>query len=318
MRPLKPSALVSALAVLALVAAGCGDGDGGEGEDGDARPAEGGALGYALEAEPAEIDPLLAADRSSQVVTRQVHEPLISALTGPFGDVRAVPGLAQSSSSTGDSTIWRFRLRPRVRFQDGTPFNASAVLANADRWLASEDGGSLLPNLVAVDAPRPDRVRFILNGPDVAFPELLADARLGLVSPQALEGGEAIGGTDVGTGTGAFELRESEGDGTTVLARNAEWWGSRLDLGPALDQIVFPVAAEASERAALLAEGEVEVADALTPAAAETVRSDPLLTVEGGEIGQPIGLERSVRGLDSDAAVPVLSGVWLTTVGVGE
>jgi peptide/nickel transport system substrate-binding protein len=315
------SAVASALCCAALAIAGCGGDDDGEAAAGGGRPPEGGTLDYALAADPARLDPLLAADRASQVVTRQVHEPLVSVLTGPFGDLREVGGLAKSSGSSGDATIWRFRLRPRIRFGDGTPFNASAVLANAERWLATPQGRVLLPDLAAVDAPQPDTVRFILDQADEAFPQRLAQARLGLVSPRALRDASAVDGVrvaDGGSGTGAFEFREQEAGVSTVLARNTSWWGTRLRLGPALDQVVFPVAPGTGERVALLADGRVEVADELDPAAAREVRADPLLAIEGGGAGPVFGIERSVRGIDAETGVPVLSGVWLTSIGAGE
>ena len=315
-------ALASALCCAALALAGCGGDDDREAASGAGPPPEGGTLDYVLAAEPERLDPLLATDRASQVVTRQIHEPLVATLTGPFGDLREVAGLAKSSGSSGDATIWRFRLRPRVRFGDGTPFNASAVLANTDRWLASPEGRALLPGLAAVDAPQPDTVRFILSQPDAAFPERLDQPRLGLVSPRALREASPIEGVrvaDGGSGTGAFELREQEADAsTTVLARNTSWWGTRMRLGPALDQLIFPVATGAGERVSLLADGRVEIADELDPGAAREVRADPLLAVEGGGSGALVGLERSVRGVEADSGIPVLSGVWLTAVGAGE
>jgi peptide/nickel transport system substrate-binding protein len=313
-------AAASALACAALVLAACGGGDGGAESAGGSEPPEGGSLHYALAADPVELDPLFATDRASQVVTRQIHEPLAERLTGPFGDLRELPGLARSASPSSDATIWRFRLRPRIRFGDGTPFNAAAVLANADRWLATDEGRALLPGLAAVDAPKPDLVRFILDVPDPGLFGRLAQARLGLVSPRALrEAG--TGAVDVGaggTGTGAFELREQEAGATTVIARNVDWWGTRLELGPALDQVVFRVVPDPAERVAALADDQVEIADDLDPASAAEVRDDPLLTVDAGGGGAVLGVERSVRGLELDAGVPQLSGAWLTTVGVGE
>ena len=253
-------------------------------------------------------------------MTRQIHEPLVDTVSAPFGEVREAPGLTQSSSASSDATIWRFRLRPRVRFGDGTPLNASAVLANADRWLASSTAQALIPGLAAVDAPRPDQVRFILDAPDPELPERLAQARLGLVSPRALAAGRDLETliADGGTGTGAFEYRERESAGNTVLARNLDWWGSRANLGPALDQLDYSVVPDDDERVAMLAGGQVEVADSLGAPAALDVRSDPLLAVEGGVAGPPIGIERSVRGIEFAEGVPVLSAAWLTTVGAGE
>lgn len=315
----------AALAIL-LVLAGCGgNGDGDRADGGeDARPAEGGTLSYALDAHPAELDPLYASERAEKVVTRQIHEPLTASLTGPFGDVREVPGLAQSVSASQDETIWRLRLRSRVSFQDGSPFNAAAVLANTDRWLGTPEGRDLLEGLSAVDAPRPDLVRFILGAPDSAFPDRLAQPRLGIVSPRALRAAARRGGTvkvdpqGRGTGTGAFELREHDPDSRTLLVRNVEWWGSRLDLGPALDQISFPVVADVDRRIAMLEAGEIQVADALGSQAVTEVRADPLLAVSSRSPGPAVGFERSVRGIASGESVPVLSGTWLTTVGVGE
>jgi peptide/nickel transport system substrate-binding protein len=316
-RPALASALVVACVAIAL--GGCGgDGDD-EAAPGSARPLEGGTLDLALAGEPERLDPLLATDRPSQVVTRQIHEPLVESLSGPFGDLRELPGLAKSWGSSGDATIWRFRLRGRIRFGDGTPFNASAVLANTDRWLSTPVARVLLPGLAAVDAPQPDIVRFILSRPDPDFPALLAQARLGMVSPRALRAASPVEGvhvTDGDTGTGAFEFRE-QGD-ATVLARNTAWWGTRIRLGPALDQLVFAVEADPADRVALLSDGGVEVADELPASAAKTVRADPLLAVEGGGSGPLFGIERSVRGIDDERGVPLLSGAWLTTVGAGE
>src|SRR5262245_8561798 len=174
-------------AALALAPVGCGDADPIEGTGGPGAGAAGGrALTYALAGAPRKVDPLLADSRADQVLTRQIHEPLVERLHGPFGDARGTPGLARSWGSSGDRVIWRFELRRRVRFQDGTPFDAAAVLANVERWRTLPAGRALLPELVAADAPRPDRVRFILSRGVADFPRRLSSPRLGIVSPRAL------------------------------------------------------------------------------------------------------------------------------------
>src|SRR3979411_3500203 len=45
----------------------------------------------------------------------------------------AQPKLAQSWTHSDDFKTWTFKLRPGVKFHDGTPFNAEAVKANFDR-----------------------------------------------------------------------------------------------------------------------------------------------------------------------------------------
>jgi peptide/nickel transport system substrate-binding protein len=270
---------------------------------------------YVVPALPANFDPLAARDRTTQTVSRQVYEPLVSRLRGPYGATAVRPGLALSAESSPSGSVWTLTLRRDVRFQDGTPFNAAAVLANARRWTSLPKGRSLLPGLFAVDAPRPDQVRFLLDAPDPGLPGRLASPRLGIVSPQALEppgGANSYLRTTEGAGSGPFEL-EAVSPTRIELSRNAAWWGSSNGLGPALDGVAFLAEPLPGRRLAMLESGAVQVADALGPAALAAVADDPLLTTVGGP-ALGVGLEGSVRGLDSARAVPLLSRVWLTDI----
>jgi peptide/nickel transport system substrate-binding protein len=305
------------LAVLALVAlSGCGDGDG----DGTQRSSRlppaggGGTLAWALPGLPATLDPLAANGRVAETVTRQVYEPLIEQLTGPYGQSAVQPGLALSARPSPNRTTWTVTLRIGVRFQDGTPFNAAAVLANSRRWQSDPRGGALLPHLFAVDAPRPDEVRFLLDQPVRDLPLRLASPRLGIVSPRALEpqsGQRARFLPDAsGSGTGAFQPG-ANGPARLELARFAGWWGSPIGLGPALDGVTFVVAPQPDQRYRMLTEGTVQVADPLDAAGMRAAAADPLLSTVGGPQGG-IGMEGSVRGISSARLVPALTGVWLT------
>jgi len=238
---------------------------------------------------------------------------------GPFDDTRRVAGLAQSARPSSDATVWRLRLRPGVRFGDGTPFNAAAVLDNVERWRSSLVAQEIIGSPLA-DAPRPDLVRFILAAPDRDFGRRLASPRLGIVSPQAIAaaaGGALAPGEARDSGTGAFELRERSAE-SLLLAVNGDWWGSDRGLGPGLDQLEFKVVPDAGDRLAMLADGAVQVASDLAPAELRQVRANPLLTTvsSGGEAGLGLGVERSIRGIPADDAAPPLNGVWRTGIGV--
>ena len=308
-------ALVAALA--ALTFAGCGGGDD-EVESGPGLPTAGGggSLAYAVPELPATLDPLTASGRSAQLVTRQMHEPLIASLSRPYDHGGEEPGLALSAKPSPDRTVWRLPLRSGVRFQDGTPFNAQAVLANGRRWGSSPQGRSLLPGLFAVDAPRPDEVRFQFSRPRPDLPELLSSPRLGIVSPQALapkSGAEArYRRRAAGSGTGPFRL-ETKSSGVIAISRDPSWWGTPLGLGPALDAVSFPAFSAERDRLEALVAGEVEAAEALGEDGLAVVERDPLLRA-GGTGDDASGYEASVRGLDQASAVPVLSAVWLTTI----
>jgi peptide/nickel transport system substrate-binding protein len=300
-----------------LLGAGCGGNEADTGSGADLPPAGGsGSLTYALPEVPGGLDPLAASSRAQQTVTRQVHEPLVSRLTGPYGDTGKEPGLALSVRPSDGRTVWTLALRPGVRFQDGTPFNGAAVLANARRWRTSSAGQRLLPDLFAVDAPRPDQVRFLLERPVADLRSRLASPRLGIVSPRALDPpsgeGARIRPGAAGSGTGPFQAA-GDANGRQELDRFGSWWGSSLGLGPALDAVVFLGAPGERQRLSLLEAGTVQVADPLGAAALSALAADPLLRQVGGPV-RGIGIAGSVRGLDSARAVPVLSRVWLTDI----
>jgi peptide/nickel transport system substrate-binding protein len=283
-----------------------------------AEPGTGGVLSWAISRRPEDVDPLRAATRGEQLLSRQVHEPLVAELAAPFAEGRRLPGLALSARASSDFTIWRLRLRRGVRFQDGSLFNAGAVVANGVRWRTTAQGQGLMPDLFAVDSPRPDLARFFLERPDRNFPALLASPRAGIVSPGALFPSSGEGAAlrrTARSGTGPFELRESDRDGV-VLARNLAWWGAGHDLGPALDQVELRVVPPVTDRLALLRAGDVQVAERLGPDETRIARRDPLLEVMGGP-EEALGLERSVRGIDSATEIPSFSELWVTRVGSG-
>jgi ABC-type transport system substrate-binding protein len=308
------AATLAVLATATLV--GCGGGDGSGTRGGSQLPPAGGGgtLTYALPNLPATLDPLAARGRDAQTVTRQVFEPLIAQLTGPYGGTVQQPGLALSARPSGDRTTWTVNLRLGVRFQDGTPFNAAAVLANSRRWQGDPRGRALLPHLFAVDAPRPDEVRFLLDQPVRDFVGRLASPRLGIVSPGALDpqsGQRARFLPDArGPGTGAFQP-VAGGPARLELSRFAGWWGSRMGLGPALDGVTFVAAPKPDQRLRLLAGGAVQVADPLDASGLRAARTNPLLNAIGGP-RSGIGMEGSVRGISSAGSLPLLTGVWLT------
>jgi len=301
-------------AVLLVAVAGCGGGGGPQRASHLPPAGGGGTLAYALPGLPTTLDPLEAKGRTAETVIRQIYEPLIARVIAPYGLGVTQPGLALSARPSPDRTTWTLNLRLGVRFQDGTPFNAAAVLANSRRWQSDPRGRALLPNLFAVDAPTPEEVRFLLDQPVRNLPQLLASPRLGIVSPQALEPQSGQAARLVpdahNSGTGAFQAGSS-GPARLELSRFAGWWGSPMGLGPALDGVTFVVAPKSGQRYRILSEGTVQVADPLDALALRAADADPLLTTIGGpESG--IGLEGSVRGFSSAGAIPTLSAVWLT------
>lgn len=317
MSPAVRGALLGALALAASVALGCGGGDSTRSAASANHAAAGGngRLTYAIPPLSGGMDPLTAASLSAQIVTRQIFEPLIASLDAPYGGRSGVAGLVLSIHPSGDSRVWRLDLRPGARFQDGRLLDASVVLANVRRWRDSPVGRALLPGLIAADGPRPSRVRFVFSSPVPDLPRRLADPRLGLVSPGALDlqtsAREPLRRVTQ-AGSGPFELIE-RGTNEIVLKRNGGWWGTREGLGPALDGIAFRPASRLG-RLKLLHRGAVQVAADVGRNPALRLRGEPLLTSVAIAGPHAVGLARSVRGISGWRRVS-LSGVWLALLG---
>jgi ABC-type transport system substrate-binding protein len=310
--------LFGALVLAITPASGCGNG-GAARFPAPGNPAQAGGNGtltYAIPSTHSGLDPLAAGTIAAQTVSRQIFEPLVASLDGPYGHRRNVPGIALSNRHSGDFRVWSLRLRSGVRFGDGRLLDASAVLVNARRWRTSPEGRELLPGFIAADGPRPDLVRFVFASPMHDLPSRLGDPRLGLVSPAALQpqsGTRALLLRVAQAGSGPFQLTGRPAP-QVVMRRNRGWWGSRRGLGPALDQITFTAEARHGGRLELLRGGTVEVAADIGRAAAMRLRADPLLTAVSVASPYAIGLDRSVRGIFNWRPRP-LSGVWITTLG---
>jgi peptide/nickel transport system substrate-binding protein len=299
--------------------AGCGDeGAARFSSSEDLRPGGGGALTLTIPPPGGFLDPLRAQNPAAQMLSRQIFEPLVSSQKPPYEGARPSRGLAVDWVHSRDYRVWAFNLRSGVEFQDGEPFNAAAVAANAGRWIADPAGAALLPGLIAADDPRPGLVRFIFSSPVRDLPRLLGDPRLGIISPLALKTSEGGSVASLSGGTGAFRLAEGEGgvgEADIVLRRYGAWWGGAEGLGPALDELIFRVIVDPGVRLRLLGDGLVRIAVALAPGQTAAVRADPLLAVSGAPDGI-LAFQRSVHGLGSGVAQP-LSGVWIALVQTG-
>jgi hypothetical protein len=62
-----------------------------------------------------------------------VFHSLFDKLVDTDADLKIVPTLAASWSISSDATVYTLRLRPGVRFHDGPPFDAQAVVYNSSR-----------------------------------------------------------------------------------------------------------------------------------------------------------------------------------------
>jgi peptide/nickel transport system substrate-binding protein len=82
------------------------------------------------------LDPTQATDADSKTVNDFIYEPLVNNDgSGP------ISWLAQSWTVAEDDLAYTFELRSDIKFSDGTPLNADAVVAAFDRWFDPANPG---------------------------------------------------------------------------------------------------------------------------------------------------------------------------------
>ncbi len=243
-----------ALGLALLVVAGCGD---------PPRAAREQVLVVARAGEPASLDPTVATDLDSVEIQSLLFDTLIRHRPDTQ---EMVPGLAQSWSVDDRATTWTFRLRPGLRFSDGTPVDAAAVVWNLTRVLddehpmhrgefVSSHRGFALASIVALDTTT---VRLELAAPYAPLLAALSAAPMGLISPTAAAAGDLDRHP---VGSGRYLLDEWLPGQRMTLTRNPDHWG----LAPSFDRLVFEVEPDARQRLIELEGGAVDLARGIRP-----------------------------------------------------
>ncbi|MFD4405015.1 ABC transporter substrate-binding protein [Nocardia sp. NPDC058499] len=187
-----------ALILTAVLAGGCGAATTLP-DSAATRRVEGGTITYAHYQEP----PCLWGGWVQQAyLSRQVFDSLVSY---DNGEIR--PWLATSWKQSADDKAVTFTLRRDIRFTDGTPFDAQAVVANVDYWL--ENLGwvdySFLTGAEAVDE---HTVVLHTSEPNPEIFNELANGHFGIQSPTALREHSAEQNCLAPVGTGPWIVEQ--------------------------------------------------------------------------------------------------------------
>ncbi|MEV5498288.1 ABC transporter substrate-binding protein [Nonomuraea fuscirosea] len=181
------------------------------------------------------------------------------------------PMLATGWAYDAARTALTLTLRTGVRFDDGTPFDASAVKANLDH-LRRGDGAvaTVLAGVEAVEVVDARRVRLVLPEPDPGLlPSLSGPAGL-VAAPSGLPG-EGLRIDPSGTGPYELDRARTVAGYTWVFTRAADYWGARLPY----DTITFGYLPDESAIVNGLTAGRFDAALLRDPAQQAAVRNDP-------------------------------------------
>ena len=174
--------------------------------------------------------------------------------------LQMVPGLALSWKPVDDLT-WELKLRPRVRFHDGSSFGAEDVKFSIERVPTLKDSPGLMTTytraVASIDVVDPLTVRvktakpYPLMANDLAiFPIVSRKAALNASSADFNSGKAAVG-------TGPFKFVRYVRGERIELSRNDAYWGAK----PAWDAVSLRIMTNDASRVAALLSGDVDAID---------------------------------------------------------
>jgi peptide/nickel transport system substrate-binding protein len=228
---------------------------------------------------PTSIDPHYLNSPTNKNVICNVFD----ALTDADNTIGIVPSLAESWRLVNDTT-WEFKLRPGVRFHDGTPLTAEDVRASYLRVPKVPNAPQpfttyirLVKEIRVID---PNTVHMITEGLDPILPNEAVQIRI-IQASKAESSTDDFNTGKAATGTGPMRFVSFQPGIGIELARNDAYWGRK----PAWDKVSFRIISDGASRVAALLAGDVQIVDLVPSDLLSQLRSNDKIRVASAELG---------------------------------
>lgn len=211
-------------------------------------------------------------DPQYSVVITRIHAMMIyDTLFSWDSKQQPRPQMVESHTTSDDGLLWRFTLRPGLRFHDGQDLTTADVVASLRRWMARDIVGTKLASYIATmeaDDPRTFSIRLSRPAPFMLFALGSAIGRVPFIlraSDAATDAGTPIT-TTIGSGPFRFNREQWLSGQRVVYDRNPDYTPrSEPPDGLAgghvvkVDRVEWHVMPDPSTAAAALQAGEVDM-----------------------------------------------------------
>jgi peptide/nickel transport system substrate-binding protein len=233
-------------------------------------------LTFARGADSQKLDPADVDDGESMKVLVNVSEGLVRF---KHGTTEPEPCLATSWTISPDGLTYTFKLRPGVKFHDGTPLDGSAAAFSFLRQMDKSNPAHLpdatfaywsaMFNMItAVEVVDPMTLRLRLRGPNAPLLASLCIPAAHLISPKFIDQRHPVG-------TGPFRFVEWIPNERIVLDANPDYWDGK----PQIDRLIFKVVPDSSTRLIQLQTGQIQALDGIDPNSLPIIKADKHLTL---------------------------------------
>ena len=245
----------------------------------DDRPVRaGGNLTLALAEDPDALDPTIA----RTLVGREVFVNLCEKLYDVDQSLELVPQLAESLPTvSADGKKVTIKIRPGLKFNDGTTMDAKAVKTSLDRHRTLEGSARTaeLTTVSDVTVVDPSTVELTLSAPFAPLTAQLADRSGMIMSPAQLDKmGEKFGTAPVCVGPYSFVSRTP---GNEIKLQKATDYYDADQVK--LDTITYRIITDANVRLANVKSKDVQVAERIAATDVGKLEGDPSVRLIGQE-----------------------------------
>lgn len=234
----------------------------------------GGSLRIGMDADNTTMDP----HRSTAAVDRQVYNNIYGKLVDIDASFAIIPQLAQSWEIKDGGTTYVFKLRPGVKFHDGSDFTAEVVKWNFDRMrdpqLASPRRSEIAP-VKEVKVLDPLTVQVSLTAPFTPFLSVLSDRAGMMVSRAAVEKFKDDYARNP-VGTGPFRFAEWVKDDHLTLKRFDGYWDKEKVY---LDEVIYRPIPDSAVRFTAIRTGQIDLMHQIHPKDVSAAKSQAGLKV---------------------------------------
>lgn len=263
--------------------------------------AQGAVLRFVPQADVAVLDPIW----TTSYQTRDHAFLVFDTLYGQDANYAAQPQMVAGAVTEPDGLRWELKLRPSLRFHDGTPVLARDCVASIRRWGARDTfGQALLAATAELSAPDDTTVLFRLHRPFPLLPDALAKTSPSpcVIMPERLATTDAFKQVSEMVGSGPYRfLPDERVPGARVAYGRFDGYVPREGGEPSrtagpkrttFDRVEWTVIQDAATASAALQRGEVDWWLVANPDLLGRLRADRRLQVRTQD---PTGIIGTMR-----------------------
>jgi len=221
-----------------------------------------------------------------------VADMIFDKLTHTDGQARLQPGLATEWRAVAP-TVWEFRLRPGVRFHNGSAFTAEDVAFTLQRLPNVPNSPSSFAiyarPIQRVEIVDPLTIRFHTATPYPLLPLDMFNVRIIDAETHANATTEAFNSGQLAVGTGPWRVVQHRSGDRIEFERNDTYWGD----APAFQRVSYRMVTNDAARTAALLAGDLDFIDQVPTTDLARLRGDQRLA-----ISETVGLRLIFLGLD--------------------